>query len=81
MLRPDDALPRGKVCQRNVQSPNQTVEGQIILDVWARHFTVGGGRVAMQLLSNVCISALHMGFSPRLDDPVFRYHSPFGTVD
>ncbi|GFG18392.1 hypothetical protein IFM5058_09002 [Aspergillus udagawae] len=64
-----------------VQSPNQTVEGQTVLDVWGRHFTVGGGGDAMQFLSCACISALDMGFSPGLDDSVFPYHSQFDTVE
>jgi N-acetylated-alpha-linked acidic dipeptidase len=64
-----------------VLSPNQTVAGQTILDVWGGDITPGGGGDAMRFLSDVCISALDLGFSPGISDPVLPYHSQFDTVE
>lgn len=62
-------------------SPNQTVPGQTILDLWGGDILPGAPSDAMRFLDTGCISSVDFGFSPAPGDPVLHYHSRFDTVD
>ena len=64
-----------------VLSPNQTVEGQTVADVWDGDITPAGGGDAIPFITEACISTVDFGFSPGINEPVFPYHSQFDTVE
>ncbi|KAJ6014013.1 PA domain-containing protein [Penicillium herquei] len=62
-----------------VQSPNQTVAGQSVLNVWNNTGTgmigTAGGGDAIRFQGLLCASTVDFGFSQGLEDSVFPYHS------
>ena len=53
-------------------SPNQTVPGQTILDLWGGDILPGAPSDAMRFLDTGCISSVDFGFSPAPGDPVLH---------
>lgn len=66
---------------RLVPSPNQTVPGQSVLDVWGGDIGTPGGGDAIKFQGVACIATVDFGFSPALGDNVFPYHTGFDTFD
>ncbi|KAJ5552950.1 PA domain-containing protein, partial [Penicillium frequentans] len=68
---------------QHVQSPNQTVSGQSVFDVWnetgAGIIGTPGGGDAIRFQGLVCAPTVDFGFSQGLGDNVFPYHSGFDT--
>ncbi|KAJ5663789.1 PA domain-containing protein [Penicillium longicatenatum] len=68
---------------QHIQSPNQTVDGQSVFDIWSETGTgiIGtpGGGDAIRFQGLVCASTVDFGFSQGLGDNVFPYHSGFDT--
>jgi N-acetylated-alpha-linked acidic dipeptidase len=67
-----------------VQSPNQTVEGQTIHDVWnlndgAKIRTMGSGSDFTPFQDHAGIASLDMGFTPDDSSPVYHYHSNYDS--
>lgn len=63
-----------------VPSPNQTVAGQSVADIWDGVIGRPGGGDAIAFASTYCFTTLDFGFSPALNEPVFPYHSQFDNV-
>jgi N-acetylated-alpha-linked acidic dipeptidase len=59
---------------RRIQSPNQTILGQSVLDVWDGELGRPGGGDANMFLGLACVPTVDFGFSAGLGD-VFPYHS------
>lgn len=66
---------------RLVPSPNQTIPGQSVLDVWGGDIGTAGGGDAIKFQGVACIATVDFGFSPALGDSVFPYHTGFDTFD
>ncbi|KAJ5936414.1 PA domain-containing protein [Penicillium verhagenii] len=70
---------------QRVPSPNQTLKGQSIFDVWnetgAGIWGTPGGGDAIRFQGLVCASTVDFGFSQGLADNVFPYHSGFDTFE
>ncbi|KAI0388393.1 hypothetical protein F5Y17DRAFT_474944 [Xylariaceae sp. FL0594] len=64
-----------------VLSPNQTIAGQSVLDVWGGEIGTAGGGDAIRFQGLACISTSDFGFVPGLGDGVFPYHTGFDTFD
>ncbi|KAL8871823.1 MAG: hypothetical protein Q9174_002426 [Haloplaca sp. 1 TL-2023] len=63
-----------------VQSPNQTVAGQTVRDVWNGHIgTLGSGSDFTAFLDFAGISSLDMAFAGGSDAPVYHYHSNYDS--
>jgi N-acetylated-alpha-linked acidic dipeptidase len=63
-----------------VQSPNQTVKGQTIYDVWNKHITtMGSGSDFTAFQDFAGIPSVDMGFSTRAGSPVYQYHSNYDS--
>lgn len=62
-----------------IPSPNQTIPGQSVLDLWGGSLgPQGGGDAAMFVRQ--CITTGDFGFEQGEHDPVFHWHSSFDTV-
>lgn len=63
-----------------VQSPNQTVKGQTVYDVWNKHIsTMGSGSDFTAFQDFAGIPSLDMGFSYGPGSPVYHYHSNYDS--
>ncbi|KAJ0422477.1 hypothetical protein BJY00DRAFT_280233 [Aspergillus carlsbadensis] len=65
-----------------VQSPNQTVKGQTVRDVWNGHIgTMGSGSDFTAFQDFAGIPSYDLGFSRGPQDPVYHYHSNYDSFD
>lgn len=64
-----------------VLSPNQTVTGQSVRDLWGGHITPAGSGDANRFMSIPCVSTVDFGFSPAVDEPAFPYHTGFDSFE
>lgn len=63
-----------------VQSPNQTVKGQTVRDVWdGRISTIGSGSDFTAFQDFAGIPCIDIGFSGNPDDAVYHYHSNYDS--
>ncbi|KAJ5769658.1 hypothetical protein N7520_004217 [Penicillium odoratum] len=63
-----------------VQSPNQTVPGQTVRDVWnGKIATMGSGSDFTAFQDFAGIASLNFGFGPAANDPVYHYHSNYDS--
>ncbi|KAJ5902698.1 Peptidase M28 [Penicillium taxi] len=63
-----------------VQSPNQTVPGQTVRDVWGGKIsTIGSGSDFTAFQDFAGIASLDFGFSGGEGDPVYHYHSNYDS--
>lgn len=63
-----------------VQSPNQTIEGQTVRDTWSEHIsTMGSGSDFTAFQDFVGISSIDVGFGAGPKDPIYHYHSNFDS--
>lgn len=63
-----------------VQSPNQTVAGQTVYDVWNKRIsTMGSGSDFTAFQDWAGISSLDFGFKPNKDSPTYMYHSSYDS--
>ena len=64
----------------DVQSPNQTIEGQTVRDTWSEHIsTMGSGSDFTAFQDFVGISSIDVGFGAGPNDPIYHYHSNFDS--
>ncbi|KAL6892076.1 hypothetical protein GGI43DRAFT_195312 [Trichoderma evansii] len=63
-----------------VPSPNQTVAGQSVQDVWGGAIGSPSGGDAIPFQGS-CISAVDFSFSPGIEDGAFPYHTGFDTFE
>ncbi|KAF2257790.1 Zn-dependent exopeptidase [Lojkania enalia] len=65
-----------------VQSPNQTLPGQTVRDVWNGHiFTMGSGSDFTAFQDFAGVPSLDMSFGFGLKTPVYHYHSNYDSFD
>lgn len=65
-----------------VQSPNQTIEGQTVRDVWDGYIgTMGSGSDFTAFQDFAGIPSYDLGFSRSSEDPVYHYHSNYDSFD
>ncbi len=65
-----------------VPSPNQTIEGQTVRDLWDEPIrTMGSGSDFTAFQDFAGIPSLDMGFKPGAGDPVYHYHSNYDSFD
>ncbi|KAL2826791.1 hypothetical protein BDW59DRAFT_144699 [Aspergillus cavernicola] len=65
-----------------VQSPNQTVKGQTVRDVWDGYIgTMGSGSDFTAFQDFAGVPSYDLGFSRGRDDPVYHYHSNYDSFD
>ncbi|KAL4881239.1 hypothetical protein BJY04DRAFT_61961 [Aspergillus karnatakaensis] len=65
-----------------VQSPNQTVKGQTVRDVWDGYIgTMGSGSDFTAFQDFAGIPSYDLGFSRGRNDPVYHYHSNYDSFD
>lgn len=65
-----------------VQSPNQTVKGQTVRDVWNGHIaTMGSGSDFTAFQDFAGIPSIDLGFAPTSDSAVYQYHSNYDSFD
>lgn len=62
-----------------IPSPNQTIPGQSVLDLWGGSLGPQGGGDASMFVRQ-CITTSDFGFEQGDHDPVFHWHSSFDTV-
>ena len=63
-----------------VQSPNQTIEGQTVRDTWSEHIsTMGSGSDFTAFQDFVGIPSIDVGFGAGPKDPVYHYHSNYDS--
>jgi len=63
-----------------VLSPNQTIVGQTVYDVWHKHInTMGSGSDFTAFQDFAGIPSIDMGFGPGPDTPVYHYHSNYDS--
>ncbi|QQK39727.1 Glutamate carboxypeptidase, putative [Penicillium digitatum] len=63
-----------------VQSPNQTVRGQTIRDVWdGKISTMGSGSDFTAFQDFAGVASLDFGFGRSKNDPVYHYHSNYDS--
>lgn len=64
-----------------VQSPNQSVPGQTVGDLWDLHIrTMGSGSDFTAFQDFAGIPSLDMGFAGGSDSPVYHYHSNYDSI-
>lgn len=64
-----------------VQSPNQTLAGQTLADLWNGKIpTLGSGSDFTAFLDFAGVSSVDMGFHGSLEDPVYHYHSNYDST-
>lgn len=65
-----------------VQSPNQTVKGQTVRDVWNGHIaTMGSGSDFTAFQDFAGIPSVDLGFGPNSESAVYQYHSNYDSFD
>jgi len=65
-----------------VQSPNQTIKGQTVGDVWdGKIRTMGSGSDFTAFQDYAGIPCIDMGFGPGPNVPVYHYHSNYDSFD
>ncbi|KAE8396546.1 hypothetical protein BDV23DRAFT_1566 [Aspergillus alliaceus] len=65
-----------------VQSPNQTVPGQTVRDVWDGHInTMGSGSDFTAFQDFAGVASFDLGFNRGPEDPVYHYHSNYDSFD
>lgn len=64
-----------------VLSPNQTLPGQTVRDLWEGDITPAGSGDANRFMSIPCVSTVDFGFSPALGEPAFPYHTGFDSFE
>ncbi|EEH11071.1 membrane protein [Histoplasma capsulatum G186AR] len=65
-----------------VLSPNQTVKGQTVLDVWGGEIsTMGSGSDFTAFQDFAGIASLDYGFRSRAGDAIYQYHSNYDSFD
>ncbi|KAF2151695.1 peptidase M28 [Myriangium duriaei CBS 260.36] len=65
---------------KSVQSPNQTVKGSSIYDVWHKRIrTMGSGSDFTAFQDFAGIPSIDVGFGSSLKDPVYHYHSNYDS--
>lgn len=65
-----------------VQSPNQTVKGQTVRDLWnGRIMTMGSGSDFTAFQDFAGIPSIDIGFGPSADSAVYHYHSNYDSFD
>lgn len=63
-----------------VQSPNQTVRGQTVRDLWSGYIsTMGSGSDFTAFQDFAGISSIDVGFGAGPKDPVYHYHSNYDS--
>ncbi|EME46743.1 hypothetical protein DOTSEDRAFT_87222 [Dothistroma septosporum NZE10] len=63
-----------------VPSPNQTVSGQTVRDLWSGHIsTMGSGSDFTAFQDFAGISSIDVGFGAGPHDPVYHYHSNYDS--
>ncbi|KAI2616006.1 Zn-dependent exopeptidase [Hypoxylon sp. NC1633] len=64
-----------------VQSPNQTIEGQTVRDLWNGHIsTMGSGSDFTAFQDHAGIPSLDFGFCGEAEDfPIYQYHSNYDS--
>ena len=63
-----------------VQSPNQTIEGQTVRDLWNGHIrTMGSGSDFTAFQDFAGIPSVDLGFAPSKHSPVYHYHSNYDS--
>ncbi len=62
-------------------SPNQTLPGQSVRDLWTGDITPAGSGDANRFMSIPCVSTVDFGFSPALGEPAFPYHTGFDSFE
>lgn len=63
-----------------VPSPNQTLPGQTIRDLWDGHImTMGSGSDFTAFQDYAGVPSIDMGFRPLKDSPVYHYHSNYDS--
>ena len=63
-----------------VQSPNQTVEGQTVRDVWDGHIsTMGSGSDFTAFQDFAGVSSIDIGFTANAESAVYQYHSNYDS--
>ena len=65
----------------DVLSPNQTVPGQTLGDLWTAGIaTLGGGSDYSAFLDHAGVTSLDLGFRPAPDAPTYHYHSNYDSI-
>ncbi|EHK46107.1 hypothetical protein TRIATDRAFT_292285 [Trichoderma atroviride IMI 206040] len=64
-----------------VTSPNQTVAGQSVRDVWGGTIGTPGGGDAISFIGLPCISTVDFSFSQGIGDGAFPYHTGFDSFE
>lgn len=65
-----------------VPSPNQTIAGQTVSDLWDKHiFTMGSGSDFTAFQDFAGIPSIDMGFGAARNGPVYHYHSNYDSFD
>ncbi|MCJ1415434.1 hypothetical protein MMC32_001766 [Xylographa parallela] len=65
-----------------VQSPNQTVKGQTIRDLWNGHIgTMGSGSDFTAFQDFAGVPSIDLGFGPDKNSAVYHYHSNYDSFD
>lgn len=63
-----------------VQSPNQTIAGQTVRDLWNGHIsTMGSGSDFTAFQDFAGIPSIDVGFGPGPSDPIYHYHSNYDS--
>lgn len=64
----------------SIQSPNQTVPGQTVRDLWNGHIaTMGSGSDFTAFQDFAGVPSVDMAFSPSKNSPVYHYHSNYDS--
>ncbi|KAF2010590.1 N-acetylated-alpha-linked acidic dipeptidase [Aaosphaeria arxii CBS 175.79] len=65
----------------NVISPNQTIPGQTLGDLWTTGIsTLGGGSDYSAFLDHAGVTSADLGFGPRKNAPTYHYHSNYDSI-
>ena len=65
-----------------VQSPNQTIKGQTVRDLWNGHIgTMGSGSDFTAFQDFAGVPSVDFGFGGGPDSPVYHYHSNYDSFD
>ncbi|PSR87426.1 hypothetical protein BD289DRAFT_235369 [Coniella lustricola] len=63
-----------------IQSPNQTVKGQTVYDVWDKKIsTMGSGSDFTAFMDFAGVPSVDLGFTAGDSDPVYHYHSNYDS--
>ncbi|KAM0514502.1 hypothetical protein ACHAPE_006797 [Trichoderma viride] len=64
-----------------VHSPNRTVAGQSVRDVWGGAIGTPGGGDAISFQGIPCVSSVDFSFSQGIEDGAFPYHTGFDSFE